>query len=251
MKRLLIFGGTTEGRELAEFVCEKCFSADICVTTEYGAELLPHSDCVNIKTGKLDEKEMTELIEREKYAAVIDATHPYAKEASANISESCRATGTRYIRVVRNEDEHCENALYFDSMVSLVDFLEKTQGNIFVATGSKELSSFCRTDELKNRCTARVLDSENVKKQCIDAGFPADKLIFGKGPFSVEDNISALKKCDAKWLVTKESGSNGGFFEKIMAAEKCGTRVLVLRREKENGCDIYETKKIIAEICGK
>ena len=48
MPELLIFGGTTEGRQLAEFCDKKNIPACVCVTTDYGAELLPKSSYIKI-----------------------------------------------------------------------------------------------------------------------------------------------------------------------------------------------------------
>ena len=38
--RVLIFGGTTEGRVLSQWCAENGISADVSVTTDYGARLL-------------------------------------------------------------------------------------------------------------------------------------------------------------------------------------------------------------------
>ncbi len=76
MCELLIFGGTTEGRLLAEY-CEKSgIAADVSVATEYGAELLPEG--VNVLCGRLDNSQMTAFMKKKRCAMVIDATHPYA-----------------------------------------------------------------------------------------------------------------------------------------------------------------------------
>ena len=40
MKRLLLFGGTTEGRQLAQELAG-LWDVTVCVATEYGRELLP------------------------------------------------------------------------------------------------------------------------------------------------------------------------------------------------------------------
>ena len=52
MFKLLIFGGTTEGRQLAEYCAENGINADVSVATEYGASLLPAG--VDILCGRLD-----------------------------------------------------------------------------------------------------------------------------------------------------------------------------------------------------
>ena len=86
--KLLIFGGTTEGREIAEWCAANDIFADVSVTTDYGARLLGSSRSLNVFTGKLDCAEMKTLIGAGNYAAVIDATHPYATEATSNIRKA-------------------------------------------------------------------------------------------------------------------------------------------------------------------
>ena len=91
MCRLLIFGGTTEGRLLAEHCSKSGISADVSVATEYGAELLPED--VNVLCGRLETEEMTALILKNGYIMVVDATHPYAVEATKNIKAACGFCG--------------------------------------------------------------------------------------------------------------------------------------------------------------
>ena len=95
MCKLLIFGGTTEGRLLAEFCAEHNISADVSVTTDRAAELLPDCECIGILNGKLDRAEMRSLLAGKKYRMAIDATHPYAVEATRNITSACNAAGIR------------------------------------------------------------------------------------------------------------------------------------------------------------
>ena len=40
MKRVLIFSGTTEGRQLAEHLMKAGVFCDVCVATEYGAQVM-------------------------------------------------------------------------------------------------------------------------------------------------------------------------------------------------------------------
>ena len=54
MSEVLIFGGTTEGRMLAEFCDFKMIPAAVSVTTEYGAGLLPQSEYIRELVGNLD-----------------------------------------------------------------------------------------------------------------------------------------------------------------------------------------------------
>lgn len=250
MKNIVIFGGTTEGRELAEWCDKNRIKAYVSVTTEYGAHLLPDSENVVISDKKMTEKEILEFVENVGADIIVDATHPYAKEVTKNIKNAVNLYGTDkadYYRVVRENDECVDGAEYFDNIDEAVRFLDKTDGNIFVTTGSKELKKICGLSDYKKRCAVRVLDSEDVIRQCHELGFDDERIIADRGPFSVDDNIEQLKKYKASYMITKESGMTGGFKAKADAAETCGVKMIIVRRPLESGVTVKEMENILSE----
>ena len=78
MCKILIFGGTTEGRELADFCGKNKIGAYISVTTDYGAQLIPKSEHITVLTGKTDGGQILDFIKNNGIKLVVDATHPYA-----------------------------------------------------------------------------------------------------------------------------------------------------------------------------
>ena len=61
-------------------------------------------------------------------------------------------------------------------------------------------------------------------------------------------NVAMLQSFHAEWMVTKESGRNGGFEEKIEAAKKAGVRVVLIGRPKEEeGLSEDEVKRYLVE----
>ena len=80
-----------------------------------------------------------------------------------------------------------------DSLEEIVSFLEHTEGNILVTTGSKELSAFCRLSDFETRVYARILPDGEVLSGCARMGFPRKHLIAMEGPFSMELNLALLK----------------------------------------------------------
>ena len=67
-----------------------------------------------------------------------------------------------------------------------------------------------------------------------------------QGPFSEEFNLALLKEIKADYLVTKESGSYGGFMEKVQAAKRAGVQVIVIKRpETETGYSLEQVKDIL------
>ena len=97
--KILLFGGTTEGRVLSEALAKRGDDVTVCVATDYGREEQAQVDGVTILTGRKGAEEMRALMETSEL--VVDATHPYATEVTALLKEAAGATGTKYVRVRR------------------------------------------------------------------------------------------------------------------------------------------------------
>ena len=78
MYKICVFAGTTEGREVVEFLASQPVAVTACVATEYGETLLPHAEKINVSAKRLTSEEMEDLFRRESFDLVLDATHPYA-----------------------------------------------------------------------------------------------------------------------------------------------------------------------------
>lgn len=246
MKKLLIFGGTTEGRQLAEWCAANGIAADVSVTTDYGARLLGSDRLVNIFTGKLDRGEMETLIRAGDYAAVADATHPYAAEATQNIRAACGDAGARYYRLLREKSELSGTVV--SSLDETVELLERSDKMILSTLGSKELPGLAGVRDCKRRVWLRVLPADGIEEYCVRCGFERSHIITGRGPFSVEENVRHIKQCGAEILLTKESGAAGGYPEKIAAARECNIGTITIARPAEDGYSFEQLTKIIGDI---
>ena len=245
MCRLLIFGGTTEGRELAEFCSSGGICADVSVATDYGAALLPEN--VNVLCGRLDSEQMKTLI-RKGYSAVVDATHPYAVEATENIRRACTDTGARYLRLIRKSS--AVSGRIAENMNELIDMLNRSDDVVLSTLGSKSLTDLTRVKNFRERIWLRVLKSSDILLKCSESGYDTSKLILEKGPFSVEQNIAHLKQSGAAILITKESGTAGGYPEKAEAARICGAELITLARPAEDGYSFEEMIEILRKEFG-
>lgn len=246
MCRILIFGGTTEGRELAEFCVGNKIHSYVSVATEYGENLLCRSEFLHILVGRKDKGAITRFVADHGIRLVLDATHPYAVEAGKNISEACEECSVGYVRILRENSDFDEYGRYFDDMDSLIQYLNTSpSGNVLITTGSKNLKMFCRIKNYAERCIVRVLPDDEIMQRCEGLGFNQTSIIAEKGPFSEKQNIEHLKKYDAKYLVTKESGNAGGFTDKASASKKCGAELLIIKRPVEIGISLDEAEKIL------
>lgn len=251
MYKVLLFAGTTEGREVAEFLNKNEIKTYVCVTTEYGEELLPKGEFIHVSHDRLDEEEMEKLMKETDPELVIDGTHPYAALATENIVMACRNSGKEYIRVLRNtgSSEAAEKSVYVKDVDEAVEFLKHTEGNILVTTGSKEIGKYTAIPDFKERVFARVLSLPKVAETCSDYGFCGRNLICMQGPFSKELNEAMIRQYDCRYIVTKISGKTGGYDEKIQAAEETGiVAVIVGKPLQEEGmstgeCIVYLSEK--------
>ena len=315
-KSILLFAGTTEGRELAEYLRRQDVSAHVLTATEYGEQLLIEQgengsgECAcekgaaagfRVSAGRLDEGQMAALIEEERPELVVDATHPYAALVSENIREACRETGTEYVRLLRKSlaheadipdtykegrpeinsvplknlaespgtdsafskeqagspgadpmpSEEMDGCIWVESVEEAVRYLKGTSGNVFVTTGSKELAKYTELPGYEKRIYARILSVRASMDEAVRLGFSGSHLICMQGPFSEEMNAAMLRQTDARYMVTKESGANGGFLEKIQAARGLGVRSVVIGRPaKEFGRSLDEVKAMLCERLG-
>ncbi len=229
MKKICLFAGTTEGRRLAEELHES-YDLTVCVATEYGEVLLDRIDGIRIHTGRMDSEQMTAFFNQNNFELIIDATHPYAVLVTENIRAAAAETGIEYMRILRDCGE-ADGAVYVDSVASARDYLNTVDGNILLTTGSKELHEYVGLD--MSRVWARVLPLASSLEACGEAGIMPSHIIAAQGPFSKELNIAELREIDAKWLVTKASGKNGGFDEKLSAAEAVGAKTIVIGAPKQ------------------
>ena len=247
--RIIIFGGTTEGRILSEYVMEKHIEVFVSVTTDYGARLLPDSRYIHVLHSKMDALEMERFFRKNDISIVIDATHPFAVEVTKNIKCASKNCHIIYYRVLREEKEVVgeEGIRYFENIEDIIQYLNEHEGGIFVAVGSKELKHIVCIRDAVERCILRVLDVEQIVGECEKMGFDRNKIIAKRGPFDFETNKRDFERYPCRYLVTKDSGSVGGFGAKCDAARALGMETLVLKRPREEGMGMEEMKKILMQ----
>lgn len=249
MYKICVFAGTTEGRELISFLATQPVAVTACVATEYGETLLQPAENLTVSAARLTAEEMVALFTKERFHMVVDATHPYAPVVTENIAAACTATDTRYLRLLREENAAPEDAVFVADAAGAVAYLNDTEGNILLTTGSKELSAYREIREFSRRVYARVLPMEESLRLCHEAQLPAAHILAMQGPFSREMNVAMLRAVSARYMVTKESGTKGGFDEKIAAAREANAQLVVIGRPPQReGLGFSE---VIGELCDR
>ena len=224
-ERVCLFAGTTEGRRLAG-ILKDAVDLTVCVATEYGEITLGNTEGMTVHTGRMDEAEMIAFFVENRFARVIDATHPYAQIVTRNIASAAEKALIPVMRILRETDGQAEHAVYVNTAEEARDYLSAREGTIFITTGAKELSAYAGLD--MSRVWARVLPVASSLEACEQAGIPTAHIIAAQGPFPKEMNLAQLRMIGADYLVTKSSGKSGGFAEKIEAAREAGVVAVII-----------------------
>ena len=192
--RIVVFSGTTEGRDFSRAAAALGIAVTVSVATDLGAEEQGQAPGITVHSGRLLPGAMAELLQGA--ALCVDATHPYAVEATKNIRAAANAAGVEYHRLLRAAST--------------------------LPAGSVVLYP-------------RVLPTVAGITACEGAGIPHRNIIAMQGPFTLELNLALMQQFHIHYLVTKDGGSAGGFAEKAQAAAQSGAALVVLRRPEECG----------------
>lgn len=276
--KILIFGGTTEGRVLSEKLSERIkinrikegsipggeadYAIDknentidrivVSVASDYGEKMLHDISGIEVHVGRMERDEMVTFIKENAFDTVIDATHPFAALATANIKAACEESGVRYLRLRREEDVPSvtgeADIIYCDSCdeaaMNLCELIKSNDKNILLTTGSKELKCFTSLIS-SERIFVRVIPSEESIEKCLTAGIDRSHIIAEMGPFSYDENIKHITEHNITFLVTKESGNGSGYSDKLRAAADKNIISLVIKRADHEGKSMSEILELI------
>ena len=167
---------TTEGRKLSEHLCERGIEHTVCVATEYGEIVLQENAFAHVHMGRMDSEGMRSFFAEQKCKLIVDATHPYAAIVTENIKQAVYAfneayavtdnqadssisENIEYVRLKRDTDISADydNIRYFEDNEACAKALNNTDGNILLTTGSKELSVYCKTSDVRERLYVQQL----------------------------------------------------------------------------------------------
>lgn len=236
--KIHVFGGTSDAVLLCQRLEQLGLTYGLSVATEAGNETAMHLQG-KVHVGRLDIEQMMALFHRESVDLVIDATHPFAAEVSKNIIQATQRTA---IKLIRYERQTQIDLLEHPLLIKVASIEEACQvasrlgEKVFLTTGSKELAKYKQL--LPNKILiARVLPTVGVIQSCVDLGLGLGEIVAMKGPFSHDMNKAMYQFYQSDVVITKESGAEGGYSEKVLPCLELGITCIVISRPKQT----YET----------
>jgi precorrin-6A/cobalt-precorrin-6A reductase len=230
---ILLLGGTSESVLLACLLADQGYTGLVSTASDIPINLGNHP-LIQRRTGRLNEEELIRLIRSEGSQAVVDATHPYAEEITALAQKTTQALALPYLLWDRPTVVPRDKGFWFakdhDEGARLAFSIEKP---VLLTTGSRHLDPYVDwSRQTGTPLWVRVLSHPSSIEACRRAGLEENRLILGRGPFSVEDNKRVIKEKAIGILVTKDSGLPGGVLDKLEAARQEHCQVIVIERPK-------------------
>lgn len=228
---ILLLGGTSDSIEVARLLINEGLPMIFSMATDTPMDL-PESSLVVIRRGPLDQAGMGKSISEDNTNVIIDATHPYAVEVTRNAVAASLATGAQYFRLNRKTVvKNHPNVIFAENHEDAARKAISLGGTILAAIGIRNLATYVSMcHENGPRLIVRALPNKDSLKILEDLGIPEGNRIIGQGPFSYEDNVTAIKEFGVMTLVTKDSGTRGGTEEKIQAALDQECKIVVVQR---------------------
>jgi len=230
-----IIGGTREAAELVQRIKGDAKYV-ITAATESEREFLNDK---NLVVGRMDRIGMEAFIRKNSIYLIVDMSHPYSLEVTKNAKEVARKLNIDYIRYVRKKTKDTEGSIYLDSIEECQKFLRSVKGCVFFTTGSKNIKDF-ESVRGNNRFVYRVLPTIESIEECLKNRVKIKDIVAALGPFSKDLNAVMFKEYGADYVVMKDSGSEGGTYEKIQACRMLNIPAVIIGRYDEQGLESIE-----------
>lgn len=226
-----VFGGTSDAR----LICQQLDAAgerySLSVASDAGRQLAGDIGG-EILVGRMDAAAMTDFLVARQVRWVIDASHPYASLLTDNVITACEQAQVPMTRYQRpSEIDALQHPLLHkvDSLTAACAVALSLGPRILLTTGSKQLADYQRGLTGKT-LLVRVLPTADVLNQCEALGLGVDNIIALRGPFSAEFNHALYVFCQPDVVITKESGAQGGYQEKVAPCLALNIPCIVVRR---------------------
>lgn len=225
MTRLLILGGTGEARQLAARLSELGDPALEVITSLAGRTRAPIVPAGVLRRGGFGGVDgLSQFLTQKGVDIVIDATHPYAAQISANAAAACEALNVPLLRIDRpawtpQSGDRWHRVPDADHAARLLPQLGR---RALVTIGAQGLAPFAALRDVK--LVIRLIELPDPS-----LSFGMAVILRQRGPFSIEEERALFHQHCISVLVTKNAGG-GDTAPKLAAAREAGIPVIMIDR---------------------
>ncbi len=235
--RILVLGGTGLAREAANALVAR---GQQVISSLAGVTRTPHLPMGEIRIGGFGGIDgLVSYLGHERFDLVVDATHSFAAQMSANTHAACTRLGIKLIRLeapvwlAQNGDDW----RIVSALADAAHYLPKN-ANVAVTVGRKEIAVFFARPDLSG--IARMIEPPEVEVP------PHWRVLLERPPFTLEAEVDLLRASKVNFLVSKNAG--GARVAKLDAAAALCVPVIMVSRPFK---PVVTTVSNVAELLGR
>jgi precorrin-6A/cobalt-precorrin-6A reductase len=239
--RVLIIGGTTEATRLCELIAtRKNISATFSLA---GRTANPVPQPVPTRIGGFGGAEgLAQYLTEQKINLLIDASHPFAEQISANVITAVASAKVALVTLTRAPWAQVEGDLWTeaDDLAAAASALGEAPRRVLLTSGRLGLPAFEAAPQ--HDYLIRSIDPPEVLR------LPRARVILDRGPFSESAERALMVDENIDVLVTKNSGGTATY-GKIAAARSLGLPVIIIRPPaRAEGLTLHDPQEVISFI---
>lgn len=240
--RILLLGGTTEARELANQLAQACVDT---LFSYAGRTVTPIPQRLPTRVGGFGGVDgLVNCIQEESITHVVDATHPFAVQISANVQAAIAQVRLPLITLQRAPwvSTAGDNWREVESLEAAAAALPIDASRVFLAIGRQTIERFAQLPQ--HHYLLRFVDPPTIDMPLENAS-----VVVSRGPYELANDLALLKQHGTEIIVAKNSGGAGGQ-AKLLAARELGLPVILVSRPPVPPGTVLSTPQAVMEYLG-
>lgn len=240
---ILVFGGTTEGKQVARILDTVHLSYYYSTKTKVDFEGKGRSIHVAMTTEMIQD-----FCKTNKITHIINASHPFAEQLHKTIANiSTEIPLIRFERQFSPRVSH-EKVQYVNTFEEALLLFKENKYNTLLSLSGVQTISKLQSFWKDHQTWFRILDRDVSRAVAAQSNFPKENLLFGY-PQTKKEEIELFTQISPEVIFTKESGINGRLDEKINATIEVGIPIVILKKPTiSNRYICVESEKKLIEL---
>ncbi len=243
-RTIVILGGTTEARKLADQLADTLGDSLRVITSLAGRTQNPKLPKGEIRTGGFGGADGLAAYLKEINAdLLVDATHPYAAQISVHAAEAAISAAVPRLMLDRPawQAQPGDRWIHVPDIARAVSEISRKSDACLITTGINDLAAFAPI--ITTKLFVRLIEAPSKPLPITDA-----EVVIGKPPYRKDEEIALMRLLGIDLMVTKNAGGDGTY-AKLEAARALGIKVIMIDRPAvPDGGTLGSVEETIAAI---